>query len=319
MHSHEIARAEDVVRRPLSSSRVRTFKEATRKSIFEAGDTERLFTRAGALSRLGPEDADAPTERGFNHTLTKDAFTDQPSTGPFSDLYVADYDPHLYGVETEHDVRQRFSKVLSAAPVIEMALDIPEAMLRAIDRALEALACPKEAIVLLTGDWNEARRSFDIQPPANYEPWGAERLPYYRGHPILYPFNPPSGGRKVYVVEPGAWGSLLRAQFGDGSDLRVDIILISAAQAQGLLNTHPDLFSEEADASAKLRKIQTLVQCIISIRSGFRVTTMDRARQIREPATATTSRLLDPRRLGDIDELTNADAWDALQRLKTMN
>ena len=287
VQSHEIAREEDIIRRPLSSSRIRDFKEGVRQSISENGATERLFTQAEALSHLGPEDASAPEPRGFNHFLTKDAFTDQPTTGPFRDLYVANYETHLYGVEIEHDVRQQFSEALSDAPVIEVPLDTPDALLQAIDGALADLTSASRAIVLLTGEWREIRNRLVEQSPARYEPWrGEDNLSYYRGHPILYPFNPPAGDRRVYVVEPGTWGSFLRAQFDDGTDLRVDIKPIDPAQAQELLGTNPNLFPDESNATARLRKIQTLVRCIIAVRSGFRVTDPTRARLIRDPAAS---------------------------------
>ena len=279
---HKDAADTDIIGRPLSAERVSKFVADVYERIVSNSVTERLFADAGAYLYLAHGDAAAPRMRGLPGFLVKAAFTDQPSEGPFSDVYVTEHTMPPYGAEVESDVMRQFSAALDDTPVIEAPLDTPEALLRAIDQALDALASPGEAIVLLTGDWNESSLSLATEPPTGYEPWDSEGLPRYRGYPILYPINPPSGDRGVYVVEPREWGCFVRAQLEDGIDLRVKIKPISAKRAEEILDKNSKLFPDETDATAKLRKVQMLVECTIAWSIGFRVTSPERARLVTE-------------------------------------
>ena len=226
---HEIAKEVDIADRSLSVARVRNFVAEAYDSIFSSNVTERLFARVGAVLYLAPKGADAPKERGVYQLLAKAPFTDQPSTGPFSDVYVAEYGHLPHGAAFEHDVMQRLGEELGDAPVIEAPLDTPEAVLRAIDQALDALDSQSEAFIFLPErKWIETLKSLDHDEtrPAEYEPhWMMQEIgewARYRGHLILLDLEGESGDRSsLYVVEPGTWGCFVRAQVEGGTDLRV--------------------------------------------------------------------------------------------------
>ena len=59
-------------------------------------------------------------------------------------------------------------------------------------------------------------------------------LARYSGNPILR--GPRDGEKRVYVVEPGTWGCLVRAQFEEDQDLRIDVLPVSAERSRELLN-----------------------------------------------------------------------------------
>ena len=100
----------------------------------------------------------------------------------------------------------------------------------------------------------------------------------YRGYPVLR--GPTDGGRRVYVVDLGTWGSYERTPFEQGGDLRVDVDAISPERARELLDANPGWFSDQLDDESKMRKMQTRVEVWLGVRHGFRVADPERARRI---------------------------------------
>ena len=92
--------------------------------------------------------------------------------------------------------------------------------------------------------------------------------------------------RRLYAVEPGAWGCLVRAPAGDGQELRVEVNPVSAERAAKLLGESPDLLADEPDEATKLKKLQACAEINIAQRAGFRVRDPSRARCGRAPAAS---------------------------------
>ena len=124
-----------------------------------------------------------------------------------------------------------------------------------------------------------------LKIPEGYEPaWRlagddqVELIGRYQTHPILR--GPSRGERRVYVVEPGVWGSFMRAQVEGDRDLSVEIKPVSAERARELLEENPHHFADELDQESKLRKLQTYVEMAVSARTGFCVIDPSHSRRI---------------------------------------
>ena len=160
--------------------------------------------------------------------------------------------------------------------------------------AIDDLALMDNVAIVLEGDWEKTELALLGEAFNEYLPYwqleGAEidplvELGRYRGYPILR--GPSDGERQLYVFEPGAWGSFVRAPFADGQHIRVDVEPISPERAQELLQANPTYFSEQPDDESKKRKLQTYVAVWVGVRRGFRTTDPSRARKITygEPPT----------------------------------
>lgn len=100
----------------------------------------------------------------------------------------------------------------------------------------------------------------------------------YRGNPIISNLANPE--RNLYVIDVPSWGHLVKAHVESENDIDLKVNPVSADQARNYLNLNPKLFAEQPDDSSKLRKLQTLVEIVISHRSDFRVSDASRARRI---------------------------------------
>ena len=252
---------------------------------------DRLFARAGAVRHV-PADADgAPEERSFSKQLVpKGPFTDNPGWLPGSAAGVALH----YGNLLAADVLRRLCEALDGAREIAMPLRKAEDFTRAADEALEELAPGGEAFLALAGDWREILARLSLETPEGYEPhWklpvqAGEEMGRYRGRPVIWSRVPgDDGDRRLYAVEPGAWGCLVRAPAGgDGQELRVGVETVSEERAAELLGGSPSLLADEPDEAAKLRKLQACAEINVAQHAGFRVRDPSRARCVRAPAAS---------------------------------
>ena len=280
----EAARDEDVIRRPLSEDAITAFTANVYAAAYTADAVDRIFASAGA-ARCVPADADgAPEERGFFRQLVhKGPFTDDPASGQAARI------ARNYGARLAADVLRQLCEALDSAQEIAMPLHGAEDFTRAADAAFASLAASSEALVVLAGDWIGVLVDLDLEPPDGYEHrWelpdhGEGERARYRGRPVIMGVH--DGGRRLYVVEPGAWGCLVRAPAGDGQELRVEVRDISPERAKWHLAKNPDLEPDEPDEAVKLRKLQTCCEILIVHRVGFRVRDPARARCVRAPAT----------------------------------
>ena len=176
-------------------------------------------------------------------------------------------------------------KALDDAPAMKLLLDAPEALLQAIDQAMDSLTPSGDIAVVIAGTWNGIEVGLNQANLEGYVPgWRLSpttrirQIGSYHDHPILR--GPRDGERRLYVVEPGAWGCCVRAKFEDNQDLRVKIEPVSVERARELLVMNPGHFPDQPDEESKLRKLQACVGLTIGTRVGFHVIDKSRARQI---------------------------------------
>ena len=138
---------------------------------------------------------------------------------------------------------------------------------------------------MVAGDWFDLEMDLNRELLDGYQPdWQlpeGERLGEigrYRGHPILR--GPRDGERRMYAFEPSTWGCLLRAQYENGQELRVDVQAITDERAQEILDADSSFFPDEPDRDSKLRKLQAHVEVIVGARVGFHQPEDSRARRI---------------------------------------
>ena len=268
----------EIIKREISAARVSDFTSDVYAAAFGANLVERLFDQAGAFLYLPSHATDGPEKRGFFGRLLPKAFlTESPRYLPL--------DGSPWGRGLSDDVVGQLCKVLDNAPETTTSLATSLEMLQATDQAVEALGPSAEIIVVLAGDWGSAEVDLAFENPEGYEP--AWRLPEadqveligtYQTHPILR--GPSPGERRLYVVEPGGWGSFVRAQVEGDRDLSVEINPVSAGRAQELLEGDPRHFADEPGQESKLRKLQTCVEMAVSARTGFCVIDASRSRRI---------------------------------------
>ena len=279
----EAARDEEDARRPLSVERVSEFASGVYASAFTLNTVERLFARAGAARYVPVDAAGDPEMRGFFKRLVpKGPFTDDPAWIPGA----LDGMARQRGADLADDALWRLCAALDAAPAIEAPLEGAADLPRAIEAALASLGAPGEAIVVLAGDWTDILANLDADPLDGYEPgWkladrGEGEWARYRERPLLRDRDG-EGGRRLYVVQPGAWGCFVRAPAGDGCDLLAEVEPIPAERATEIVGGNPKLFAGERDEAARLRKARACVEIAVAQRVGFRVRDPARARRVR--------------------------------------
>ena len=243
---------------------------------------ERLFEQEGSLLYLAGDDGGIPETRGFHRLELKAFLAEIPQEAQHG---YARLEGNRYGASLSADVMHLFCESLKGSPEIETPLDTPEDFLRSIDAANEELNPSGEIIILQTGDWFDIHSALHRAPPEGYKPWWqpeeGERvggIARYQGHPVIQ--GPRDGERQLYVVDPGTWGCLIRSQFENGKDLRVEVNPVPLTRADELLDDNPSLFQDEPTRDSQIRKLQTCVEVIVDARAGFYVSDHSRARRI---------------------------------------
>ena len=282
VHRDDVAADEEIIRLDLSPDRIAAFTADVYATAFAANTIESLFAAAGAMLYLPHDTPDAPGLRRLHELEHKGFLAEAPenSRTHFSELRGDDW-----GRAVAHDGLERLCEMLDGAPAIVASLDSVEDLLRAIDAALAELAPRGGVLVLLAGEWGDLLFDLNVQPPNGYEPapeeggaHGGEGTARYRGHPVITGHE--DGRRRVYIVEPGAWGCFLRAQVEGATDLLVAVDTVSAERARVLLSATPGHFPDQPDESSKLRKLQTCVEVRVVWSTTFRVADRSRARRI---------------------------------------
>ena len=258
----------------------------------EAGTNviERLFEQEESFLYLAGDNGDIPEARGFRTLVLKGFLAEIP---PESRHGYARLEGNQYGSGLSDDVIHLLRESLEEASEIETRLDTPEDFVRAIDTAKEELNPSGEIIILQTGDWFDNHSALHRELPQGYKPWWQQEegervggIARYLGHPIIE--GPRDGERQLYVVEPSTWGCLIKAQFENGEDLRVEVNPVLPQRAQELLDRNPAYFQDEPDRDSQMRKLQTCAEVIIEARTQFHVSDSSRARRISNNTSATS-------------------------------
>ena len=283
----------ETIRREIDSRMVDAYKSDVSSGMDRAASVQRLFNLAGAVLVLEASAQDAPAERGHRELLPKACFI----AGREDDqIYVAPINGEDDGRRLARDAVHLLCEAAEGAARVSAPLGTMGEVLHAIDTALEDLNPQGNAVVVLAGESHDLflySRAYEIE---EYEPsWLPEEadslinVGRYRGYPILR--RPTSGEREVYVVDLGTWGRFVRAPFGKGQDLHIDVLPIAPERAEELLQARPGWFPDQPDHESKMRKLQTHVEVIVGVRHGFRVDDPTRARRIvpEEPSGETGS------------------------------
>ncbi|MCY3655508.1 MAG: hypothetical protein OXG95_02720 [Chloroflexi bacterium] len=263
----------------LSAGRVEGFVSDVRASRFAADAIEGVFKEANAFLSLQPNAADAPAERRSKSLQHKAHFIDHRE-GVRTHHQPLDGEP--WAEELRDDVVRKLCDALAGAPEMGTPLASADAFPEAVDGALAELDPEREVLVLFIGDWARAllwvgddvlRRSRGGDA-AGTRVWGR-----YGNHPVVWELRSASE-RDLYVVEPGRWGRFVRAQVNEGQDLVVGVSAVTQDDAREMLDSDPNLFPDEPDDSARLRRLQTRVAIDVVERTGFRVLAPARARRV---------------------------------------
>lgn len=279
----EVAEEQDIISRKLSEDRLAGFIASVYAGAFSNNAVENIFRRSDSFLYL-PSDADgAPEERGIRQFEQK-AFLAEERERALTAYGALEHED--LGWSLSNDVAHLLAAELEAAPSSTSALDTPQGLLREIDEAAEQLGRSGELLVVLAGDWDEFLYRLAVERPEGYEPLGripeterAGEVARYRGNFIVT--GPEGVERRLYVLEPGAWGCLVRAQVEGDQDILVEVRSISAERARELLDENPDHFPKEPDPASKLRKLQTLVDVRVAARIQLLVADPSRARRIK--------------------------------------
>lgn len=266
----------------LSEERMSDFTSEVYSEEASTNVIERLFEQEESFLYLAGDNGDIPEARGFHRLVLKAFLAEIP---PESRHGYARLEGNQYGCGLSDDVIHLLRESLEGASEIETRLDTPEDFVRAIDTAKEELKPSGEIIILQTGDWFDIHSALHREPPEGYKTWWEleedERvrgIRRYKGHPIIE--GPRDGERQLYVVEPSSWGCLIRAQFENGEDLRVEVNPVLPQRAQELLDRNPAYFQDEPDRDSQMRKLQTCAEVIVEARTKFHVSDSSRARRI---------------------------------------
>ena len=258
----------------------------------EAGTNviERLFEQEESLLYLAGDNGDSPEARGIHSLVLKAFLAEIPQETRHGYTRL---EGNRYGADLSYDVIHLLRESLEGASEIETRLDTPEDFVRAIGTAKEELNPSGEIIILQTGDWFDIHSALYRELPQGYKPWWQQEegervggIARYLGHPIIE--GPRDGERRLYVVEPSTWGCLIRAQFENGEDLRVEVNPVTPQRAQELMDRNPAYFQDEPNRDSQMRKLQTCAEVIIEARTQFHVSDSSRARRISNKTGATS-------------------------------
>ena len=279
----ELEADREIINRELSTERVGAFESDVYAGMISSGSVVRLFEQAGAFVRLDSDEADLPEERVIRQLLPKAFFVDSAES---DQTYYEPVSRENLGLGLSRGSVHLLIAELEAVPLETAPLDTMDAILRAIDAAVDDLDPQGNVAVVLAGDWQDVMFDPRAEEAEGYDPYWrlTEGDPLvdigrHHGHPILR--GPTTGELRVYVVDPGTWGNFVCAPFEEGQDVRVDVEPVSAGRAQELLRARPDYYySDQPNEESKMRKMQTRVEVIIGVRHGFRVIDPTRARRI---------------------------------------
>lgn len=288
VRADEVAQDQAIISWQLSEERVSAFTAGVYAGTFSNAGIEEWFRRTGAFRYLPAEAENGPAPRWMSELLPKASLAKVPEN--FHTFY-APLEGEPLGEAHTVDAIRRICEELEEAPAVRASLETPQALLQAIDAAAEAMEPSREILVVLAGDCRDVLTFLDGEEPAGYEPWWripdderSSEIARYRGHPLLN--GPEHGERRLYVVEPGAWGCFVRTQVEGDRDLLVEVKPISVERARSLLDANPELFASEPDEESRLRKIQTFVDVKVAARTEFRVGDSSRARRVAQAQSA---------------------------------
>ena len=214
----------------------------------------------------------ALTNVAFTISKSKIFLADVPETArtPYPRL-----DGGHWGRLLSGEVINRFCETRGKAPQTAVLLNTPEALLREIEEAVEDLDPSGELVIVLAGDWSDVLTDLSVNQPDGYQPQRQDpeddqnrEIARYNGHLVLR--GPACDERQLYIVEPEAWGRLVRAKAKSDRGIFVKVKPVSAERAQALLDSDPQHFAEEPDETSKLRKLQTGVQVRKPLSRGLR-------------------------------------------------
>ena len=278
----EVAEDYEIISRELSVDRISAFKSDVYTAAFNDNPVEQLFKQVGASESLQGVSEPVPQERGFQQLERKGFLTESPDNARID---YARLEGHQWGRGLSDDVMKILCEALDSSITIQATLDSPEALLRAIDQQVKEIYSSGVVAVVLAGDWGIVQYDLAEARLDGYEM--AWQLPEdqqigeiarYNSHPILR--GPRDGERRIYVVDIGTWGRLVRYQFEDGLDLRIEMLPVTDMRARELLAANPNHFESERDEESKLRKLRTCVELNIGARHEFRDIDPTRARRI---------------------------------------
>lgn len=286
VHRDEVEEDLEIIRRNLSQERVSNLISEVYATAFATNVIESKFERAGTFLYVQGDSEYAPEERGIRELVGKGFFT-EATEGAGS--YYVPLNGVQWGCLISNDAAFLLCEALDSAPEIIVQVDAPEEFLSAIDNAKRELNPAGEIVIVLAGDWFDLESTLNRELPDGYEPgWRLsqneelEEVARYQGHSILR--GPRNGERRIYIVDPKSWGCLIRAQFENEQDLRVEVNPVSPERAEELLNANPSHYANEPNKEGKLRKLQSQVEVIVGARIEFREIDDSRARRIVSPS-----------------------------------
>ena len=272
----------DIIGWNLSEERVSDFTSEVYASEAGTNSVERLFEQDRAFLYLASDSRNIPEARGFRRLELKAYLAEIPREAHHG---YARLEGNPFGTGLSNAVVHLLLESLEGAPEIETPLETSADFLRAIDTAKEELDPSGEILLLLTGDWFDILSALHRELPEDYKPWWLseegqriEGIARYGGHPVIE--GPRPGERRLYIVEPSTWGCLIRGQFDNGKDLRVEVNPITAQKARDLLDRDSSYFKDEPDRDSQMRKLQTCAEVIVEARNKFHVSDSSRARLI---------------------------------------
>ena len=278
----EVAQDYQIIGRELSVDRVSTFKSEVYTTAFAENPLEQLFKQAGAYGSLSGEAEAAPQERSFRELVPKGFLTESPEDPRVG---CARLEGDRWGRGLSDDVMKGLCEELDSAATVIATLDSPEAFLQVIDQEITEINPSGKIAVVLAGYWEDMGLDLAMARPEGYimdwqvpENERIGEMARYNDHPILR--GPRDGEKKIYVVDLGTWGRLVRSQFEDGQDLKIEILPVSAMRARELLDVNPNYFASEPDEESQLRKLRTCVEINIGAKHEFHVLDPSRARRI---------------------------------------
>lgn len=243
---------------------------------------ERLFRQGGAFESLPADSETSPQERGLREQVPRGFLTESPGNTRIG--YDRLRDGRWGGGIPDHVMKAMCEK-LDGAATVSATLDSPDAFLQAIEQEIVEFTPAGLIAVVLAGSWRDMEYDLALARPERYvaawqipEKEGIGEMARFKDNPIFR--GPHAGDARIHVVDVGSWGRLVRFQFEDGQDLKIEILPVSSTRARELLEANPKRFGDEPDEESKLRKLRTRVELIIGARHEFRVLDPSRARKI---------------------------------------